>query len=32
VLAFVLPALLVRLGITQVPVEMLYHDATILGA
>ena len=26
----VLPALLVRLGITDVPVEMLYHDATIL--
>lgn len=26
----VLPALLVRLGITQVPVELLYHDATIL--
>lgn len=26
----VLPALLVRLGITQVPVEMLYHDSTIL--
>ena len=26
----VLPALLVKLGITQVPVEMLYHDATIL--
>jgi spermidine/putrescine transport system permease protein len=26
----VLPALLVKLGITDVPVEMLYHDATIL--
>ncbi|HWW21067.1 MAG TPA: ABC transporter permease [Steroidobacteraceae bacterium] len=26
----VLPALLVRLGLTPVPVEMLYHDATIL--
>jgi spermidine/putrescine transport system permease protein len=26
----VLPALLVRLGITAQPVEMLYHDATIL--
>ena len=26
----VLPALLVKLGITAVPVEMLYHDATIL--
>jgi spermidine/putrescine transport system permease protein len=26
----VLPALLVRLGITAVPVELLYHDATIL--
>ncbi|MBS0612651.1 MAG: ABC transporter permease [Proteobacteria bacterium] len=26
----VLPSLLVKLGITQVPVEMLYHDATIL--
>jgi len=26
----VLPALLVRLGVTTVPVEMLYHDATIL--
>jgi len=26
----VLPALLVKLGITQMPVELLYHDATIL--
>jgi spermidine/putrescine transport system permease protein len=26
----VLPALLVKLGITAMPVEMLYHDATIL--
>jgi spermidine/putrescine transport system permease protein len=26
----VLPALLVRLGITDVPVELLYHNATIL--
>jgi spermidine/putrescine transport system permease protein len=26
----VLPALLVKLGITPVPVELLYHDATIL--
>jgi len=26
----VLPGLLVKLGITAVPVEMLYHDATIL--
>ena len=26
----VLPAVLVRLGITDAPVEMLYHDATIL--
>jgi len=26
----VLPALLVRLGVTSVPVELLYHDATIL--
>jgi len=26
----VLPAFLVQLGITQVPVELLYHDATIL--
>jgi len=26
----VLPALLVRLGITAVPVELLYHDATIM--
>jgi len=26
----VLPALLVRLGITPVPVELLYHDATLL--
>jgi spermidine/putrescine transport system permease protein len=26
----VLPALLVRLGITSAPVELLYHDATIL--
>ena len=26
----VLPALLVRLGVTPVPVELLYHDATIL--
>jgi len=26
----VLPALLVKLGITDVPVEFLYHDATIL--
>ena len=26
----VLPGLLVSLGITEVPVEMLYHDATIL--
>jgi spermidine/putrescine transport system permease protein len=26
----VLPALLVKLGITDMPVEMLYHDATIL--
>jgi spermidine/putrescine transport system permease protein len=26
----VLPGLLVKLGITQQPVEMLYHDATIL--
>ena len=26
----VLPALLVKLGITAVPVELLYHDATIL--
>ncbi len=26
----VLPALLVSLGITPVPIEMLYHDATIL--
>jgi spermidine/putrescine transport system permease protein len=26
----VLPALLVHLGLTSVPVEMLYHDATIL--
>jgi spermidine/putrescine transport system permease protein len=26
----VLPAMLVRLGITSMPVEMLYHDATIL--
>jgi spermidine/putrescine transport system permease protein len=26
----VLPALLVRLGITRTPVELLYHDATIL--
>ncbi len=26
----VLPALLVRLGLTAVPVELLYHDATIL--
>jgi len=26
----VLPALLVRIGITNAPVEMLYHDATIL--
>jgi spermidine/putrescine transport system permease protein len=26
----VLPQLLVRLGLTAVPVEMLYHDATIL--
>jgi spermidine/putrescine transport system permease protein len=27
----VLPALLVKLGFTQGPVEMLYHDATILA-
>lgn len=26
----VLPSLMVRLGITHVPVEMLYHDSTIL--
>jgi spermidine/putrescine transport system permease protein len=26
----VLPALLIKLGITAVPVELLYHDATIL--
>ena len=26
----VLPALLVKLGITRVPVELLYHDATIM--
>src|SRR5207244_11425200 len=26
----VLPALLVKLGISAVPVELLYHDATIL--
>ena len=26
----VLPALLVKLGITNAPIEMLYHDATIL--
>jgi spermidine/putrescine transport system permease protein len=26
----VLPALLVQLGLTQMPVELLYHDATIL--
>ena len=26
----VLPALLVQLGVTNVPVELLYHDATIL--
>jgi spermidine/putrescine transport system permease protein len=26
----VLPALLVKLGITAVPIELLYHDATIL--
>jgi len=26
----VLPALLVKLGLTEMPVEMLYHDATIL--
>ena len=26
----VLPALLVRLGLTDMPVELLYHDATIL--
>jgi spermidine/putrescine transport system permease protein len=26
----VLPALLVRLGVTAMPVELLYHDATIL--
>jgi spermidine/putrescine transport system permease protein len=26
----VLPALLVKLGITRVPVELLYHDATLL--
>jgi spermidine/putrescine transport system permease protein len=26
----VLPSLLVKLGITAIPVEMLYHDATIL--
>ena len=26
----VLPALLVKLGITSVPIELLYHDATIL--
>ncbi len=26
----VLPALLVRLGITTMPIELLYHDATIL--
>ncbi len=26
----VLPALLVKLGLTSVPVELLYHDATIL--
>jgi spermidine/putrescine transport system permease protein len=26
----VLPALLARLGITNVPVEMLYHDSTVL--
>jgi spermidine/putrescine transport system permease protein len=26
----VLPALLVKLGLTRVPVELLYHDATIL--
>lgn len=26
----VLPALLVKLGVTAVPVELLYHDATIL--
>jgi spermidine/putrescine transport system permease protein len=26
----VLPALLVKLGLTDVPVELLYHDATIL--
>src|SRR5271166_877888 len=26
----VLPALLVKLGITQAPVELLYHDATIM--
>jgi spermidine/putrescine transport system permease protein len=26
----VLPALLVRLGLTAAPVEMLYHDATVL--
>jgi spermidine/putrescine transport system permease protein len=26
----VLPALLVRLGLTSIPVELLYHDATIL--
>ena len=26
----VLPALLVKLGITNVPVEMLYHDSTVL--
>ena len=26
----VLPSLLVKLGITAVPVELLYHDATIL--
>jgi spermidine/putrescine transport system permease protein len=28
----VLPALLVRLGVTPAPVELLYHDATILVA
>jgi spermidine/putrescine transport system permease protein len=28
----VLPALLARLGLTAVPVELLYHDATILVA
>jgi spermidine/putrescine transport system permease protein len=26
----VLPALLVKMGVTRVPVELLYHDATIL--